>query len=291
MGTPLLIKQAPMNSVAAGSTATLALPKGLTYAQLILSVTNAAAAASRATFASIINEIRVIVDNKVKRRLSGSELNNINAYRGYDTNLPNGGFVIAFERPEMRTQEQETLLGLGTMDVANISIEIDIDASATSPAIDVYAVHTDPSLLGAHTVIDKKTYNFSGAGEHEITDIPKQGVESPFKAISAFHLIGSNITRVEVIRNSQVIYDATDLINETLVEMGRAGIAKTKQSNTHHVDFGVRDRLGDHLVLTTDNVDGKGHISVQDFRIRVTTSGASTPTLLIEAIEKRPGRA
>lgn len=286
MPTPELIKQAPFQSVVAGSTATLALPKGLTYAALYLDYQRGGAAATATQFATDITEVRVKVDNRVVRRLSGANINTINAYRGYTANTPNGFFPIIFERPELRNSNQEDFLGLGTLDVANLSIEVDIDSGATSPALSCRALYTAPRTLGQFSTLDFKTYSPASSGEFEITDIPKTGIESPKRAISAFHIIGSTVTRVEVIREGKVIYDMDTNTMEGHLELLRAGGTKTRQANTHHVDFSFRDRLDDHLVLT-GQIGGK-FATVQDFRIRLHVSGAGDVTLVSEGIEERP---
>jgi hypothetical protein len=282
MPTPALIKEPPFSQVAAGGTALLELPRGMAYSAFYLLYSETGGVANDATFASDIDEIRFIVDNRVKMRITGTELTQQLAYDGISH--PDGIFPIFFADPTTRTAAEEDGFEYGTQDVSNLSIEVDINSGATAPALSLYTARTPNRFLGLHEVVDTKTYSFTGSGEKEINDIVLTGTASPFRAIKQFKLTGSTITEVELIRSDQVIFSATNLVMEGLVEAQ----GKTRQTNAFHMDFNYRGRFADYLVLTGLNERSGRFETVNNLRLRLQVSGTGNVTLVTRAIEEKP---
>jgi len=265
------IKKLPaFTPFAAGATTVADVPVGLTYERLMLRHTAGLGVdATQATFATNVDEIRVILDAEVIMRLSGAQLNAINNF--YGVTHEDGVFPILFSRPWARTVAGEDELAIGTADVDTFHIEVDVNAAAATPTLELYAVQSPGTPLGTHITIKPFPKTASGAGEFQIQDIPK----GPFGAF-AMHMDTTNINTVNIEANGKKVTQADKAILKAVnVEAGRAN-----QTGYTHLDYVSTNRMRDALPL-----------DLQDFVMEFDMSAAASFTLLLERAEHRTATA
>ena len=216
--------------VAAGSTATLRCPIGLSYHQLL--ITYSGMSLSRMT------EIRVVGNGKTFMRFtSGSRLDTISQYHGREA--ANGIFIIDFTRPNMRTREAElaTVLGTGapsvdgSVELSTLAVEIDISNPAgttLTPTLSAKAIQSEPQNLGLVKHVREYVYNPAATGDFEISDIPKGHLFSTMHFISSDPL-APLVNKLRVERDGYTVFERDDSENrliqkDSLYRAPQAGI-------------------------------------------------------------------
>ena len=136
-----LTKKLPsLANVGAGQSATLNCPVGLSYDRIEIEYAGV-------TLAQMKN-IEVVINGKpVMTFKDGARVESLNDYYGRPKTA--GFLTLHFARPEMKTLEQQRLTSVGTVDVATLAVNIDIDAAAAAPVIKAHAVQSEPAPLGA----------------------------------------------------------------------------------------------------------------------------------------------
>lgn len=246
------LKKLPsLTNVAAGLTAVLNCPLGLTYDRILLEYSGTSV--TRA----MMKNIQVKINGKpIQTFKDADELQNINDYYG---RADNTGFVsLYFNRPELDNVGSQRLTGLGTMDIQTLSVELDIDSGAPGDfALKAHANRSEPQPLGLVTKVKAFPMSSAVSGEIEIDNI----VKGP--RIAAIHLFKSDISNIEVDIDSQKIYEASKGLGEVLQkEHGRVPVT----ASATHIDFMLEGDEGQALITG----------GASDFRLRptLTTSGA-----------------
>lgn len=260
-----LTRQMPsFEGVAAGATATLRLPIGLSYEQLLITY-------SGVTLAQI-NEIRAVANGKtIMRFASGSRLDLMNQFDGRAAAA--GVLTLDFARYGLRTRQAEELTVLGTgiqpsaefpVSLSTLALEVDIDGAAVSPALSARAVQSMPRPLGLIKQIREYSYNAGAAGEFEISDIPK----GPLFNRVFFH--SANITALRVERDNYTVFERTkaenDLVQADGVRVPQAGV---------FVFDPTEGGLGAESLET---------LGVHDLRFILTMSAAGAVPVTVEAM-------
>jgi len=222
------------NGVAEGATATLNCPIGLTYHGLIL--TRGGTAFTNAH----INELRV--------KGNGRELTAIGT--GMPQNLQQG-------QP-----------GYNPTPLSTLQVEVDISGS-TAPTLSAKAVQSGPSPLGTLKKRRRFSYSVAGAGDYEISDLPKGDL---IDKIYVFHT--GNLTGVKLDRDNFRAFDRLDGENDLIQTDG----VRVPQTNLFVIDPSERGNGGEALVS-----------AVNDFRLIATTSAADTLTVLVDYLGNLQG--
>ncbi|EOW9187383.1 major capsid protein P2 [Vibrio cholerae] len=256
------IRKCPsFSNVAAGSTATLELPLGLSYQAILLNF-------SGVTLAQLKN-IRIEADGKpIKKWADGVRLNAENKHyqRGDATadTLP-----IYFTRKEFLELAQQRLFALGTKDVQTLSLLVDIDGAATSPALKATSIRSLNADMGYITRIIEFKHSSAVSGQIEIDNIPRR-VGS---AIAAIHIYSADVTECALEVDGQVVWEMTKAQAAKLqADYGRDPQSTTKLS----LDFMLE---GDFLQAIT--LDG-----VQDMRLKPVLSQAGNLDIVVEYLEQ-----
>lgn len=207
--------------VAAGATATLRLPIGLTYEQLLISYAGVTLPQ--------ITEIRVVGNGKTfQRYTSASRLDMMNRFTGRAAAA--GVLLIDFTRYGLRTRQGEEVTALGTgvaskdgsTELSTLAVEIDIDAAAAAPALSCKAVQSAPQPLGLIRHVREFGYNPSASGEYEISDIPKGHL------FNAVHFVSANVTALKIDRDGYAVFERSaaenSLIQADGVRVPQAGV-------------------------------------------------------------------
>jgi len=262
---PRITKDMPsFQGVAAGQTAICNCPVGLTYNVLAIEHLRSGVAATEAQMKAELGDVRVLINGEVKIEASATELIDLAKYNG--VTIEPGVLPIIFARPWSRTANGEDALSYGTADVQTMTVEVDIDAAATSPALSMTAQQSAPTQLGKHITLKRFGRTAGGAGTLEVSDLPRGNY-----GLLALHLNSSAVTEVEIEADGKLVYDADSKRAKFFDSL--TGKDWTV-SNSFHVNFANTDRVGDTLPL-----------NLQDFRVRATMSGASTFQILQERID------
>lgn len=261
------------NAVAAGSTATLSVPLTATYRAIWLQYAESGVLANQATMEAAIAEIRVKLNGRIQRRMTGADLIMLNAFNS----LPfTAGFLpIVFAERQRRTADAEDALGWGTLDLQTFQVEVDIASGATAPTLAAYAeIGPANREMGTRGIVKVFSHHFpvGATGVNNLVTLPKQD------AYLALHCKSADIDDFEVrVDNRERRKSTVALNNVWLKEKGFV-----PQTDVVHIKFDLSQRIGD--VLPTMRADGR---MVQDFRVDFNMSAASSFTIVAETIGRR----
>lgn len=229
------VKLPSFSNVAAGATATLELPLGLTYDQVMFTFENITLHQMR--------NLKLIANGKVLQEYtSAARLNEINKY--YARGAATTKFLTwFFVRPELKTLQEQRMTAIGTSDLQTLSISLDLEAGDYKPVITAHAIKSNAAPLGL--VIKTKKYGKSSAtsGEFDIDNITRH----PQARIAAIHLFDEDdkIRHVELEMNSQRVIDMdADLARKIQVDYGRRPMDKALS-----IDFQLEGDIAQSLVM------------------------------------------
>lgn len=254
--------------VAAGQTATLTMPIGLTYHALLISY-------SGATLAQM-TEIRLKANGRQIFSQSATDLNIANQFNGVAA--ANGILRLDFDRLKLLTRAGQELTGIGTgapvnndvnsplynpTPLSTFQLEIDIAGAAVSPAISAKAIQSAPRPLGA--ILKRRRFNYTaqGAGEFEISDLPKGDLIDKIWIKTA----NGTLTKVVMERDNFLSFERTPAENSLVQADG----VRVPQSNWFVIDPTERGFGAESIVS-----------AVNDFRLKLTTSGAEQFTIYVD---------
>lgn len=260
-------KMPGFEGVAAGNTATLRLPIGLTFHQLLL-------AYAGVTLAQI-NEIRLLANGElIQRFLTGAQLDAWNQFEGRAAAAAaNGVIVLDFDRYNLRTRraEEVTAIGTGRPDdktpITTLSLEVDIDGAAVGPVLTAKAIQSASTPAGLLKKIRQYTYPGAAIGDHEISDLPKGEI---FNKVGFGGHVANVYTAIKVERDNFVVFERSVDENEVV-----------------QVD-GVRTPQADLVVYDpTENghgAEGLATRGVGDLRFIQTLTNAGSVPVTVESI-------
>ncbi|NKF52787.1 hypothetical protein G3R49_19710 [Shewanella sp. WXL01] len=264
------------SNVSAGNTATLELPIGRTYDKLHVNY-------SGVTLAQMKN-IRLEVNGKAIIEFpDGQALQDYNKY--YGRNAVAGVLDFHFKRDEMKTLEDARVFALGTSNapfvdqrtkqtvvpeqIANVTLRIEIDAAATAPKLEAFAIQSNPAPFGMCTKV-KTTYVALNAGVTEVDRLVRTA------RIMAVHVrSAATITRVEVELDSMKIYE----LPITLAEKIQVDHGRQPQDGLVSQDF----------ILEGDILQALSMQGTQDFRIRIYSDDAAAADIVVEYLDGLKG--
>lgn len=265
-------------AVVAGSTATFKLPIGRRYHALYL-----LGSATTITVADL-TDIRLMVNNKLIQRFSGTQRNMLNKFDGReDAAISAAAFnlVIPFDRYGLLTKagEEETALNTGSIDpqtgkgITSLSVEIDLAGPGGitgTPALEMYATTSEALPGGAGTVphMRNSVRDFTAAQQYDISDYARGGETTQFVNRIAFIPSASTLDLFKVEANSYTLFERTAALNE---RAQRDGI-RVPQAGMYVIDRTEHGYAGDPF-------DVRG---LDDWRVRFNTGGAMQLTSLVE---------
>lgn len=267
MALKLTRRMPSFEGVAAGATATLRLPVGLTFHQLWIDFGGTFTIAQ-------MNEIRVVANGQpIIAYDTGTDLDRINQFQGRQAAVGASNLiVIDFARFGLQTQAEREFTALGTgapqdpSPITTLQVEIDIDAAAVTPTLAARAVQSVPQFLGLIKKVRRFTYSPSGALDFEISDLPKGDVIN----MLAFQASANAISRLRVERDTFTVFDRTAAQNERIQGDG----VRVPQSLQYVYDP-TEEGIGTEGLLTA---------GVNDLRFIATVPGANTLGLHCEYI-------
>lgn len=272
-------KMPDFNGVAAGQTATVQLPNSGIYHQVRLQYqTTTAGGATQANMEAEIDEMRVKINGKVQRTLSGAQLFAINAYHGIPVLAGSasirGVLPLYFSEPWRRSAAGEDAGAWGMADVDTFQIEVDINSGATSPQLGLTAVRDRGSrVMGLITKYRRHTINVGATGWIDVPTFPKHD------AYWAVHCVSTDIDEVDVIVEGDAYYKNI-LIPDLHDYTEHQGFAA--QTGYTHIEFAATTRAHDSLPLRSQ--DG---LAFSDFRVDFNMGAATPFTAITETLGLR----
>lgn len=247
------------NGVAAGQTATLRIPTGYTWHKLLLGFTGV-------TLAQITG-FRLKVNGKtVQNFATGTLLDTYNKFEGRAAAI--AAIYLDFERFGLNVREMRELTAIGTgaryngprpandpIEVTSIYLEIDIAAAALAPAFTCKGWRSGPSPTRQVKKIKRLIRSVSGAGELQITDLPKG------EPVSKLVISSAVVTAVKLELNGSTVFERTAAENNQEQTDGE----RVPQANTFVLDPAELG-YGDQAIPT-----GAG---VNEYMLTLTCSGA-----------------
>ena len=273
------VKMPNGEGIGAGQTATFKLPIGRRYHELALAGTTTG---GNAFDFSSIAEIRIFLNGQVFHRYSGTRREAMNKFDGRTPctiDASNFIMVLPFQRYKLNTLagEEETCVNTGSADpksgqqITSMYMEVDIAPGVLgSIGFTLYAIQSEAQAGGPGTLmyILPYTRTIGGAGDTEISDLPRGSAQTLALNRSFLNPSANNITRVVVERNQYIIFDRTSQYNARVQNDGYRNPV---------TGYYVIDRTED--ALGGDPIDLVG---AADFRYRITADGAMTLNVVQE---------
>jgi len=236
--------------VADGQTATFKLPVGRRYHEIQVDFDGMNVAD--------MQEIRIYANGKVIHRYSGEERDSMNKFDRRENTLTGKILILPFDRHALKTLfgEEQTALNTGSFDeagngISSLYIEIDIKSGVTAPKIAMTATQSEKLEGGAGTVmhVQRHIRDFGGAGQVEVSDLPRGTVTS--MALNRVFLVASTSTidKVQIQRNTHTIFERKREVN-TRVQMDGM---RSPQYGIFTIDKTERGVGGDPITLTGVN--------------------------------------
>lgn len=266
------------NNVAAGQTATWDLPIGRRYHELNLEYTGVTLAQ--------MTEIRILANGSVIHRYSADERDSMNQFDGRAAAA--GILCLPFDRYNLYSQggEERTAIQTGSADpktgskISNFKLEIDIDAAAAAPVITVTAEQSNNltgALAGPGALLRTLKFprTFTTAGEQELSDLPKATEGPSYQIINRVFFKSANTTKMSIYLDNVELFKRGKALNERKQTDG----VRVPQAGYFVFDPLEAGYDWEALKLIYDN-----GAPVQDFRYKLTLSGAETVNAIVEYV-------
>lgn len=259
-----------VQGVSAGSIATLDMPIGLTYHGLLINGD-----------LDDLDQLRLLGNGRTLFTVDADDLDTHNLFDGR-SQASATQFYLDFERygldnavgadvAETIRGRELTAIGTGIrpneanpIELSTLQLEMDIKSAAVSPSFSAKALQSPARRLGFLKKRRKFNHTVSGAGEFEISDLPRGDLIDKIY----IHTANGNINRVKMEKDNFLAYDRTPDENNLIQLDG----VRVPQDNLFVIDPSERGR-GDEAIVTND---------VSDFRLKIDLSGADTLTIYVD---------
>ena len=264
------------------NTATLRMPKGLTYHQILLS------GGGDLDVTKNIDEIRLILNGKPVSTWRGDELVAMTRFDKRLDPATDNSIVIDFERFGMLTRQARVLTALGTglgfdaaknpfpIDTAFLEIDlVTTAANETNPVLSAKARQSPASITGMIKKVRRFSYTAGGVGEFEISDLPKGDL------VNRIFFETANAKSLTVERDNYVLFERTATENERFQKDG----VRLPQSGFFVFDTTEEGYAGENLATRYPSPDGtRLGERVSDLRFKLDMSAGETFDVIVEYI-------
>lgn len=274
----------PLNqftNVVAGQIATLRItPEQLTLCQVMLNL-------SGTTFTkSLIDKVKVKLGSRTLWEATGAQLNSINNYKNQADNTK----VLMINFGE-RDQPDFPMKQIGGLDlwtlvtVGEVSIEVTINAGAVAPQLT--ATGFFEQRQGNAAVLKMLPFTFSTpvSGKFTLPINPRGAVVKRawiFYAGTAWtSTTDGNVNRVEIKKNSYVMFDMTDLQNRFV----QADNKKVPQAGVYVVDFIVDNNPAAQVPSMHAVGNGANAYDNFEFNAYIADAGGAAITVILEVLD------
>lgn len=247
--------------VGVGQTASVDLPRGLTYERIDIEAQADFGAGlvdvPAAKWADLIQEIRLIVNGQVLIRGSGAYFAARAQY--YGLAMEDGNLSIHLASPWMKLPDGQFAGAYGTIGLQSFKLEVQFKSAGITSigSVEVYAYQSAGQPFRSHLQIQEYTHQQGAAGQASITNVPPAGLI----LLSALHIETASIGLVQVEADGVEVHKSTAIGREVMAnEAGRVN-----QSGYTHIDFSQSNLLARMQSM-----------AVNDWRVKPTfTAGGS----------------
>ena len=267
MGTFRYTRKLPdFATVAAGSMATLMAPKGWTYRGIILKYSANGVAANEATMKADILKVRLKINGNTRYEASATQLIDIQT-KYYGNAVTDGMLFVPLSRMFLKTMEAQDNTAWGTRNVDTFAIEVDIGGGALSPVLVAHA-EVDPVAADLGAIIEGHTYtyNASGAVTMEVADMPKSNGQ-----LVGLHIQSPLVTEANLSVNGVEFLNTDIDVMHSILK--RRPLYREPVSGWVHIDPLALNRIADAWPM-----------AVEDFRLKLKTSGAGPVPIFVETL-------
>lgn len=264
------------------NTASLRLPTGLTYHQLILT------GGGDLDVTVNVAEIRLVLNGKPVSTWKGSELVRVMKHEKRTNPATSNALIIDFEKYGMLTRQGRIQTALGTgvgfdpkanpFPVTTAFLEIDLVSATdhdTTPALTAKAVQSPGGVTGVIKKMRRFNYSAPGAGDFEIDNLPKGDL------INRIFILSDKCNSLVVERDSYVLFDRTKAENDLIQTDG----VRAPAADMYVFDPGENGYSGEGLATRyPPKADGTPGDRVQDLRLRLGMTAADDFVVLVEYI-------
>lgn len=260
-----LIELPTIQNVAAGAHCVLNCPIGMTYDCIQFKVTNVTAADMK--------NFKIKAGSRTVSEVSSFQIfEDLNTY--YKRQTQSGYLTLWFYRPEVK-EDVRAMTAFGTADIQSFTIEFDLDAGVSSPAIVAHAIQRAPQINGLIQKIREYPVTYATSGKQQIDNLPRGGAR-----ISAIHLKKADVSAVEFEVNwgngpSKLVEASKGLLETVQKQHDRMPVT----AGYTHLDF---DLLGD--IASPLPTAG-----MQDMRIKHTIDTSGALTAVVEYMDNLGG--
>lgn len=239
-----------VNGVGASQVAVLKIPPGATYADLMIKMTIAGAAPTRAQLETMLTSWRLTVSGVEQWTLTGKQL--IAIVEFYRTGLigATGIVYLPLQRLWMDTQLARTAPNFGTEGESSFQLEITQDATSTIDLMLVSA-RIDPVVepLGAHMMIKRLTPNIGALGVYEYPDLYKRAGDWLYALHFEVPAV-ADLTNIALVCDEIRMWDVTPAVMNQLYLEANPNRTIQSAKGFVHMDFANRGFDQDALPLT-----------------------------------------
>lgn len=265
------IKVRSVSNVAASKTALIDVPVGPRYHTIILQHGYASGTNTVAAAMTNISEVRAIVNDRVQRVFSGTQLRDLNILngtgfdcQGVPNTSPGVSLPIFFAEPWRKDSNSQDALAWSTAGFKSFRLEVDLGAAST-PTLVASAVVDDfvPNVAPLYTTIRRQQVAAAGVA-FDITTIDKSGL---LQQVSLYPDSGGSnaATIVTARRDGQIVHELSFSANATLlINNGMTPSASGRTANLYDLVFDHDDLLNSSL-----NLNG-----AREFTLTVEAAGA-----------------
>jgi len=275
-------------NVAASKTAIIDVPCGQRFHYIVLQHGYASGTNTIAAAATNISEIRVLVNSRVQRVVSGTQLRDMNLLNGtqYDSvtgevpnTSPGVSFGIFLAEPWRNSPADQDALAWATAGWQTFQIQVDLGAAST-PTLVAYAVVDDFVPAAGSTPGIVKWIRSSITASGTSMDIPTLDRRDWLQQISLYEDSGGSnaATSVTFKRNSVTLHELSAASNKALLT--QYGMTPAASGRT----AGIYDMVLDHDGLLGSAVPLDG---ARDTLLTIAAGGAMSGTIV--AIIQRLG--
>lgn len=258
----------PAEGVAAGAVATLRLTGPRCYHDVTVH--------SNIPFAQI-KRVSVVANNRTVQEYTGEALDVFNKFDGLQA-ATDTFFTIYFDQTGLKRREHEELTAFNVGSIAkdgsilaDLELQIEIDAAATAPKIHNAWSTVSPVKDGGPGAI-RSIYRLPGvqgvAGRWDFDKLPKNTRNAQF--LSRLFIKNTHLTDIEIQRDTATVWERSVALNTRL----QGDSERTPQSGWTVIDF-------------TENGYGENRMDVRvarDLRLKLTSADAESVEVFAEYI-------
>lgn len=221
----------PFSVVPANGVATAEITPGRTIEQIILQL------GGTSLTKAMLTMIKLKANGKVIWEATGSQIDKLNAFRGYASDA--AFLPIIFTELKGRDRVDQFVGAFDTSKgIKNITLEVTV-AGATAPTIKIHLLESAPQKANYSPVIAKVLrYPFDKASGGRLpVSLPFGGTGAVLKRLHIEHGVADNVTAVTLKQDGLVVHESDAASNAYLNSLH----GRTNQTKTYSLDFGIDD--------------------------------------------------